>query len=181
MLAVAVYDGFLQPDEVESFERLAEEELSNKPITMGRRSRLRRWGPWAWHFKEPYPKPVEMGAMPDWVRGIRDKADALGARKAPSDSATLAEYPPGVGLSPHVDSPVFEAIIAAVSVGPGVLRLYSADPSTFVNQPGSDPGEVTDEMELRTGSLYFMIRPVVHSVEAGASRRLSLTLRRVRT
>lgn len=122
-----------------------------------------------------------MGEMPDWVRDIRDRADRLGARKAASDSATLSEFPPGAKLSPHVDSPVFEDVIAAVSVGPGVLRLYSADPAGFVNQPGSDPGVVTDEMELATGSLYFLLRPVVHAVEAGAGRRVSLTFRRVRT
>lgn len=181
MSAVTVYGGFLQPAEIESFERLAEEELSHRPIVMRSRSRLRRWGPWGWHFRKPYPDLVQMGDMPEWVREIRDRADRLGARKAASDSATLSEFPSGSSLSPHVDSPVFEDVIAAVSVGPGTLRLYSADPSGFVNQPGSDPGAVTDEVELATGSLYFLLRPVVHAVGAGDGRRISLTFRRVRT
>lgn len=119
--------------------------------------------------------------MPEWVRELRDRADEVVGRTGPADSATLSEFPPGAALSPHVDSPAFEDEIAAVSVGPGRLILYSAAPETFVNQAGVSPGEVRQEVVIPTGSLYVMLRPAVHSVAAGASTRVSLTFRKVRT
>lgn len=137
------------------------------------RSRVRRWGFWGWGQERPkWTEP-----MPDWVEAVRLRVDAQLAR-GPSDSVSLNEFMPGKGVSPHVDSNVFEDEIAVVSLGEGTLRLYRADPRGF--RTGGDPGPVVRDVLIPTGSLYVMTRPVVHSFTAGAVIRYSAVFRRTR-
>lgn len=158
-------------------------ELSLAALESGRksygsRSRVRRWGPWAWSHGQRHPLPVDMGPFPDWLELIRLRADSL-AGVGPSDSASLNEFPPGSSVAPHVESHVFEDYFTSVSFGgDGVLRLYGADPATF--RTGHDPGSF-EEVPIPAQSLYSVLAPVVHSVATGPVTRYSIVFRRLRT
>jgi hypothetical protein len=173
-----LYPDFIGLDEAPDLHRLVLEALESGKKSYGSRSRVRRWGPWAWSHKPPHPEPVDMGPFPGWLEGVRSRVDAL-AGVGPSDSASLNEFPGGKGVKPHVESRVFEDYFASVSLGDGVLRLYGASPSEF--RSGSDPGPLVAELTIPSRSLYVVCQPVVHSFTAELGTRYSIVFRKLRT
>ncbi len=172
MIGGVLVKPFLRPEEVLSYKALCEASFHGSTPRTGGRSRVKRWGVWGWDHQ-----PLEkVEPITDWLEILRMRVDAM-MKRGDSDSISLNEFPPHGGVSPHVDSEVFEKEVAVVSLGDGVLRLFRKRPSDFRFR--TEPGPF-EEVAIASGSVYIMPQPIVHSFVVGAEARLSLVFRRSR-
>lgn len=85
--------------------------------------------------------------MPDFVADLRDRAaSALGLEAARFVQSSLQWYPPGAGIGPHRDAPMF---------GPEVFGLSLGSPGRLILRRGDD----RHELLLEPGSLVLLSGP----------------------
>lgn len=66
---------------------------------------------------------------PGWLKDFRDHVRAQIGRDDPFESITIAEYPPGSGIAPHVDIPQFHPTTAIVTLHEGaIFKLHDEEP-----------------------------------------------------
>eukprot|EP00983_Pelagomonas_calceolata_P092783 1157707-Pelagomonas_calceolata.AAC.11 len=66
-------------------------------------------GSWAPSLLQPAQCPLrnfgeKLGPLPSWVAPVAERISALPCVSQELDQLTVNEYPPGIGLAPHVDN-----------------------------------------------------------------------------
>jgi len=115
-------------------------------------------------------KPAD--PMPDFVAGLRDRAaSALGLEAARFVQSSIQWYPPGAGIGPHRDAPMF---------GPEVFGLSLGAPGRLILRRGDDKHELL----LEPGSLVLLSGPArskwTHEMPPVKAPRWSLYFRTLR-
>jgi alkylated DNA repair dioxygenase AlkB len=125
---------------------------------------------WRYDFDDASFSPTE--PIPDWLKGIRDKAAAL-ARVAPAEIVHVltARYDPGAGIGWHKDRSVFEKVVGISLASPAILRFRQRDGSGFrrVNLPVGPRSAYLLSGEAR--------HDWEHRIVPGGDLRFSITLR----
>jgi len=125
---------------------------------------------WRYDFDDRSFEPVE--PLPDWLRGLRDRAADFAA--IPSDEfvhALLTRYDPGAPIGWHRDRPYFGTVVGVSLGSDAVLRFRKRDGASFRRFSLSLPprsayvlcGQVRDEWE--------------HSIAPAEQLRFSITFR----
>nr|AKM76726.1 RNA-binding (RRM/RBD/RNP motifs) family protein [Francoa sonchifolia] len=156
-----------------------------------------------------------LGELPSFVSPVLEKIPSLPDLDAPAnlilDQLTVNEYPPGVGLSPHIDThSAFEGLIFSLSLaGPCIMefRRYSGGAWRHPKVSSSTDIKIEDAhngSDVLIKSIYLPPRSMLLLSEEGryawhhyiphhkidmvnnstikrGSRRVSFTLRKVRT
>ncbi|XP_073131873.1 alkylated DNA repair protein ALKBH8 homolog [Henckelia pumila] len=154
-----------------------------------------------------------LGELPDFVSQILERVRSFqtldGAIDVSLDQLTVNEYPPGVGLSPHIDThSAFEGSIFSLSLaGPCIMEFRKYTTSTWQGKPttsGDNEDQISQEnLDFVRKSIYLPPRSILllsgesryawhhyiphHKVDKvkdslirRGSRRVSFTLRKVR-
>ena len=144
------------------------------------------------------PRPdqaFQFGRLPTWADALGRALDvshwprALRARRPLFDMLALNTYPPGTGLTPHVDLAQFEDGVAIVSLGsPVVMRFEPLNPAAAAHVRGGGvllgPGDVLTLCGEARHQFTHGFPAVTADKWAGRAVargwRLGLTLRRMR-
>ena len=111
--------------------------------------------------------------LPDSMRWLRDRCAQL-MRRDPEDlvQVLVGRYPPGAGIGWHYDAPIFDSVIAGVSLL-GRCRMRF--------QRGSGDERSVAELVLEPRSAYLMSGSArwswQHSIPATKALRYSITFR----
>ncbi|MBW4428204.1 MAG: alpha-ketoglutarate-dependent dioxygenase AlkB [Nostoc desertorum CM1-VF14] len=91
------------------------------------------------------------------------RVNRLGDRILPGwDCALLCHYPPGVGMKPHYDHPVFEPLVGLVNIGHATFRIGN------------------QEHKLEDGQVIKFDSSILHELLPVVSERWSLSFRRIK-
>ena len=112
--------------------------------------------------------------LPPWLRALRDAAtEAVGLPVEPFRTATVQFYPPGAGIGPHRDAPMFGPAVLGVSLGAEGRLVFRR-------------GRTSYEQLLEPGSLVLLAGPAradwTHELPPVKAARTSIyfrTLKRV--
>ena len=110
--------------------------------------------------------------IPDFLGGLRDKAQAFAGSEAPSfEQVLVTEYAGGAGIGWHRDKAMFEDVVAFSFLAPCLLRFRRKD----------DAGWERASVAVQPRSAYLLRGPArrewEHSVPPVAALRYSVTFR----
>ncbi|GLT91355.1 hypothetical protein SLE2022_092460 [Rubroshorea leprosula] len=188
-------------------------EVDNRPWKSLAKRRVQHYG-YEFHYEtRNVDTRQHLGALPSFISSVLERISLFSDIKDSSslvlDQLTVNEYPPGVGLSPHIDThSAFEGFIFSLSLaGPCIMefRRYSESACypktalvTDMNGESPENGKLSRKaiylpprsMLLLSGEARYAwhhyiphhkVDKVNDSIVRRGSRRVSFTLRKVRT
>jgi alkylated DNA repair dioxygenase AlkB len=123
---------------------------------------------------------VRIGDLPPWASELAERLWRDCLLPAIPDQLVVNDYPPGTGVSPHIDQEVFGDVVASVSLGSSCVMEFSKEgrvPEELLLEPRS---VVVLSGEVRWAwrhAIPSRVIDIIEGRERRRGRRLSLTFR----
>lgn len=163
---------FLNPEEHAALLRELQALEYEHDVFRGQRLK-RGYAQFGYAYVSTGRKLERVADMPDFLRSVIEKAQAIHQGCEPFNQCIVTHYPPNSGIGWHTDAPRFGECVVGVSLG-GEAR--------FQFRPNGSE-EVSYEIWADPGSMYLMRGPArwefQHQVVPVKAERFSLTFRHV--